>query len=515
MVLEILNSGRPLSEAALADVERKLGYRLPGDYRAWIAQHNGGLPRPAWFLLGPKKKGILKSSAGDWRHMDSFFELENPAPLAMSALSMRSILREGRGDEPVLPRRLLPIGNVDDGLHLLLSLDGADAGCVYVWTLHADEFWDVEHDEDGEPLDTELIRVAGSFSEFVSLLAEPPAKVKKQRGMDSDEDAAFDPRAYLAQLPETEREEARLQMLIMAGTAESARQAMDEGLSPEKVLLIAETFGNRDLADAARERLGNKPIWPAAEGFSGAFWSDPAAVRRRLEEGASINGPTPDDSTPLHGAAAAGCIESVRLLIEAGADPAARNAAGRTPLHAAAAGPDRADAVSYLLDHGAQPGVFDNDGEMALHKAAGLSGCLETMKRLIDAGEDLHARPGGNRAGPIPEGTSDLLRQSLAQIASLGNPFDLPPPDADDDPEIRAALEQLSASPMAQFARRIMADPDAFLQQHQLQVTQGRTAAEVLQMRLVPVGDRTVPGSEVLRELEAYRSDAGGARNER
>jgi hypothetical protein len=294
-------------------------------------------------------------------------------------------------------------------------------------------------------------------------------------------------------------------MLMATGTAEMAQLAMNDGLSPEKVLLLAEAIGNRNLVDAARNRLGNKPTWPSAEGFTAAFWSDAAAIRKRFEEGASVNGPTPDDSTPLHGAAATGCVDSMRLLIEVGADPTARNAAGRTPLHAAAAGADRAEAVSFLLEHGAPAGVFDHDGELALHKAAGLSGCIETMKRLIDAGEDLHARAGFSHGGPMPEETSDFMRQSLAQMASFGNPFDVPPEEITDDPELRDAFAQLAKSPMAQFAHRIMADPEGFLQQHQVQMSQGRTAAEVLQMRMIPVGDRMISGTEAAAELDAYQ----------
>jgi hypothetical protein len=505
MTLEIVRPGRPLDGASLCEAEGILGYSLPGDYRRWIAEHNGGIPRPAWFCIRPQKKG--RAGTGDWRHVDVFYELDNPAPLAMSSVGVRTILREGQVD-PVLPRRLLPIGSADEELHLLLSLDGPDAGCVYLWTLHSDEFWEVERDVDGEPLDTELHRVAASFAEFLEMFTDAPPEVKEERGIDFDGAAVFDPQAmqtYMANLSEEDREEARLQMLIMSGTADSARQAMDEGLSPEKVLMIAEAVGKRDLADAARERLGDKPVWPAAEGFTAAFWSDAAAVRRRMEEGAPIAGPTPDDSTPLHGAAAAGCIESIRLLLESGADPAARNAAGRTPLHTAAAGPDRAEAVAFLLDHGAPAGVFDNDGEMALHKAAGLSGCLETMKRLIDAGEDLHARAGVDRGEPMPEGMSDLMRQSLAQLTNLGNPFDVPPEEMSDDPELREALAQLSSSPLAQFARRITADPEGFLQQHQLQMSQGRTAYEVLQMRMIPSGRRMIPGTEVAQQLDAYQ----------
>jgi hypothetical protein len=103
------------------------------------------------------------------------------------------------------------------------------------------------------------------------------------------------------------------------------------------------------------------------------------------------------------------------------------------------------------------------------------------------------------------------MRQSLAELASMGNPFDVPPEEVTNDPELRDALAQLASSPLAQFARRITADLDGFLQRRQLQVSQGRTAAEVLEMRLVPAGDRMIPGTEVAGQLDAYQRSRRGS----
>jgi ankyrin repeat protein len=64
---------------------------------------------------------------------------------------------------------------------------------------------------------------------------------------------------------------------------------------------------------------------------------------------------------PLHSAAATRDAESARLLLEAGADPDARQAGGFTALQAAAHHDDDALA-GLLLHHGADRGLRNDDG---------------------------------------------------------------------------------------------------------------------------------------------------------
>jgi len=85
----------------------------------------------------------------------------------------------------------------------------------------------------------------------------------------------------------------------------------------------------------------------------------------------------PSRVQPLHSAAAARDSEAVRLLLEAGADPDARQAGGSTALHAAAQHDDDATA-GLLLRHGADPALRDDQGA----DAAGIARARESVAVL-------------------------------------------------------------------------------------------------------------------------------------
>ena len=90
---------------------------------------------------------------------------------------------------------------------------------------------------------------------------------------------------------------------------------------------------------------------------------DADAITALLEGGADPNARrTEDGSTLLHSVAFRGYADSITALLEAGADPKARDNDGRTPLHFAA----NADTVAALLEAGADPKARDNDGRTPL-----------------------------------------------------------------------------------------------------------------------------------------------------
>lgn len=92
------------------------------------------------------------------------------------------------------------------------------------------------------------------------------------------------------------------------------------------------------------------------------------------------------DESParLLDAARRGDGAAVAALVRAGADPNARDAAGR-PALVLAASAGRPDAVTALLRAGARPDDAGRDGWTALHQAAG-TGDAASARALLDAG---------------------------------------------------------------------------------------------------------------------------------
>ena len=72
--------------------------------------------------------------------------------------------------------------------------------------------------------------------------------------------------------------------------------------------------------------------------------------------------------TPLNSAASGRHADVARLLLDAGADPDARQASGWTPLHSAAHNGDL-ELVELLLARGADPAATNDDGATVLSMA--------------------------------------------------------------------------------------------------------------------------------------------------
>lgn len=90
--------------------------------------------------------------------------------------------------------------------------------------------------------------------------------------------------------------------------------------------------------------------------------------------------------TLLHRAARSGSAPVVQMLLEHGADPAARDSAQRTPLHAAALAEAPSDVIRLLVRaRGVQLDLQDEDGDTALHLALRLQNRKHAVL-LLEAG---------------------------------------------------------------------------------------------------------------------------------
>lgn len=151
----------------------------------------------------------------------------------------------------------------------------------------------------------------------------------------------------------------------------------------------------------------------SASGEAALHWlassERPGWVADALDRGAKINQPTRDGSTPLMRAVTSD-LATTRLLIQRGADVNARDDAGKTQLHwAAASGYRDPRVLRLLLDHGADPKAVDRFGETTVYIAAiiGSEACIET---LLAAGADPNAH------NPLAEGA---LHNSVPTIRAL------------------------------------------------------------------------------------------------
>ena len=133
-------------------------------------------------------------------------------------------------------------------------------------------------------------------------------------------------------------------------------------------------------------------------------------------------------STPLHLAAHSGSPDTVRLLIEHGADATVFDGSGRTPLHLASSlvsetparcqlrmhGADvnaqlnvsafrkeliskkKFEIVQLLIEHGMDVTTKDESLSTPLHLASS-SGFLEIVRLLIESGADVTEKDGSSR----------------------------------------------------------------------------------------------------------------------
>jgi len=105
-----------------------------------------------------------------------------------------------------------------------------------------------------------------------------------------------------------------------------------------------------------------------------------------LAAGASPNEHAGDMlNTPLIASVSTGKLEVMKLLLQSGADPNARNRLGRTALFTAAAGWSK--ALNYLIGHGANVNISDKDGITPLIYAS-MYGNLTIVGSLLKAGAD-------------------------------------------------------------------------------------------------------------------------------
>ena len=117
---------------------------------------------------------------------------------------------------------------------------------------------------------------------------------------------------------------------------------------------------------------------------------DRTGIRALLEKRIDVNAPQIDGMTALHWAAYQDDLETVELLVRAGAKVKAANRYGVTPLSLACTNGNEA-IVGLLLKAGADPNTALPGGETALMTAA-RTGKVEAVKALLSGGAGVEAK---------------------------------------------------------------------------------------------------------------------------
>lgn len=163
--------------------------------------------------------------------------------------------------------------------------------------------------------------------------------------------------------------------------------------------------------------------------------NDLSAVRRFLDDGLppSLQIPTPQEQwegippseQAIHLAVRRGHLAMVRLLLDRGARPDARDSEGATPLFETS---DTAIA-RLLIARGANVAARNSDGIQPIHRAATRS--LELVKLLIRHGADPLARD-QRGSQPLHEAARDGNWEITSDLVGRGSPVDARIADPDD-----------------------------------------------------------------------------------
>jgi uncharacterized protein len=191
----------------------------------------------------------------------------------------------------------------------------------------------------------------------------------------------------------------------------------DQETRPDSTILEALYEGRREDAERLAGEAGELDV------FEAAALGRPERVAALVEEDPELaRAWTPDGFTALHYAGFFGDVESARSLIAAGADV---NATARNPrlvvapIHSAAASRQN-ETVLALLDAGADPNARQENGFVALHAAA-QHGDRELAELLLERGADPSAATDDGRTAESiarDEGHDELAARVAAAVAA-------------------------------------------------------------------------------------------------
>lgn len=148
--------GPQLGLAGIEDFERSLGRKLPGDYRSFLLDTNGGRPEPNSLTM--EKTEV---SCG----VNQFYSV-------LDRRGQNDLLTEQAALKSRIPEDMLVIADCEGGNRVCISLRGEDFGSVF--------FWDHELGLEDDP-SSAFFPIAPDFSAFFNALSKlDPSKIVLQ-----------------------------------------------------------------------------------------------------------------------------------------------------------------------------------------------------------------------------------------------------------------------------------------------------------------------------------------------
>jgi hypothetical protein len=153
--------------------------------------------------------------------------------------------------------------------------------------------------------------------------------------------------------------------------------------------------------NAAGNKRRSTPLHYAADGFiTGPAWNakrQVETIRLLLQKGADIHRPDMNGATPLHRAVRTRCAAAVKFLLEAGSNPTLKNKSGSSPFHLAVQNTGRGgsgdpaairaqrEIIQEFLSRGVSTNLKDDQGKSVVDsvRSAWIREMLGTEKNTI------------------------------------------------------------------------------------------------------------------------------------